>query len=156
WMSGAVGYTPSLTRSGRPSATRATSSSSGVISTTPRLSVVSWASALSTDSHVDPLTQATDRARATGRLVHVHDPALHQDRARRRVDPGRHLGQEALEHRLRLDPEHGILGAAHPRIREVRRPPGENPLVGRLDVRVAPEDRRHLAVEEAPHPHLLR
>ena len=55
-----------------------------------------------------------------------------------------------------LPPQDGLGGPGHPRLGYVGGPAGEEALVGRLDVRVRPDDRGRPAVEIAPQRDLLR
>ena len=96
-----------------------------------------------------------DRARPPRRRVARDDRALEAHAAGRRLEPDGHPGAHPADCERRLDPDHGVVRPGHPDVGDRGRAAGQDAGVGRLDVRVRPEHRRHAAVEPRGERHLL-
>src|SRR5256712_497687 len=99
--------------------------------------------------------QAFDREGLAYRRVHVEQHRRKDARARGHFEAARHLGEELLDGDLLLDPDYGLGRPDHADVGEVGRTLGQDPLVGRLDVRVGPEHPADLAVQVPAHRHLF-
>ncbi len=81
--------------------------------------------------------------------------AVHPDVLLRGLEGDRALREEPLQHQLLAHADHRVARPAHADVGDERRAARQEPLVGRLDVGVGPDDRRDLAVEVMAHRGLL-
>ncbi len=99
-------------------------------------------------------TRTMDRARPVASSMSTIAPCSQTSRFAGSNGTGR-CGEEALEHELLPHADDRVPRAAHAHVGDERGAAREHPRVGGLDVRVRPEHRRDLAVEEPAHRVLL-